>query len=174
MALAEVGAGDFVTAETMNYVIQRAVNRPICRLVLPSGSQSIGTGVNVEVLWPSGSEVLDDLNWHSTSTNTGRITPTYPGRYLVQSNITFASGSATSRRVMILKNGGGLANWVQQVPAASTSITFGTTDVVEMNGTTDFLSTYVRQDTGGSLTILGVGEATGGCYFAVTYLGDSL
>ena len=110
MALNEVGAGDFIAAETMNYIIQRAVNRPTCKLAL-TGTQAVAHNSNTAIPFAVGTEIFDDLNWHSTSVNTSRVTPTYAGRYLVTGQVSWVAAAGGDRRVMILKNGSFTNMW---------------------------------------------------------------
>lgn len=171
MALTEVGAGDFISAETMNYVIQRAVNRPTCKLAL-TGTQAVATGSNVAIAFAVGTEIFDDLNWHSTSVNTSRITPTYAGRYLVTGQASWPAAASSARRVMVLKNGGFTTMWNAITTAAE--ITQTITDEIEMNGTTDYLNLSLFQDSGGSVNAQGAGDSIRSTSFTVTYLGESL
>jgi hypothetical protein len=171
VALTEVGAGDFITAETMNYVIQRAVNRPTCKLALIA-NQAIGTGSNTAITFAVGTEIYDDLNWHSTSVNTSRVTPTYAGRYLVTAQVSWPAAASSNRRPMILKNGGFTSVWNTITTAAEVTMTV--TDEIELNGTTDYVNLSVFQDSGGSVNAQGAGDTIRATSITVTYLGESL
>ena len=176
MALDEVAAGDFIFDDYMNYIVRRQVNRPVCRLTLTSNVTLNSTGSNIGIVFGSGTEVLDDRGWHSISTNTSRVTPDLAGRYLVQANATFAGAATTTvdRRVMVLKNSGLTACWFRNSSplTASQSMSVAISDVIEMNGTTDFFQmaafTQVVQD------LAGTGDSVGSTCFTVTFLGDSL
>lgn len=171
MALAEVGAGDFIAAETMNYIIQRAVNRPTCKLTL-TAVQAITTSTNTAINFAVGTEIYDDLNWHSTSVNTSRITPTYAGRYLVTGQVSWPAAAVSDRRVMVFKNGGFTSVWNTISTAAEVTMTV--TDEVELNGTTDYVNLSVFQASGGTINAQGAGDTIRATSLTVTYLGESL
>lgn len=171
MALDEVGAGDNVNTETMNFVIQRQVNRPVCRLVLPA-NQAIATSTPTLILFGSSSETMDDLGWHDTSTNTSRITPKYAGRYAVKGWSTVSANTTGSRRLQILKNGVGYGGAHQKQADAAGPSQCDVWDVVEADGVLDYFELTAFQASGTGLSLVGVGDAFGGCGFVMVFLGE--
>jgi len=171
--MTEVGAGDFVTAETLNYIIQRAVNRPVCRLVL-TANFSTSNATATATPFAAGSEIMDDLNWHSTSSNTSRITPTYPGRYLVTGNVTWAQNTTGDRRVYLQKVGVASAAFQRPQPITGNPTTVFVSDILEANGTTDYFELTTYQSSGGALNVAGLSDNTNSTMFSVAYLGDLL
>lgn len=171
MALDEVGAGDAIAAETMNFVIQRQVNRPVVRLVLPA-NQTIANATPTLILFGSSSETMDDLGWHDTSTNTSRITPKYAGRYLVKGWCTFTANTTGSRRLQIYKNGVGYGGFHQKQADSAGAAQCDVFDIVEADGVSDYFELNAFQQSTVSLNLLGVGDAAGGCGFEMVFLGE--
>ena len=171
MALDEVGAGEVVSVETMNFVIQRQVNRPVCRLVLPS-NRSLVTGTPTNLNFDSGSEIMDDLNWHDMSTNPSRVTPNIPGRFLVIASGSFATSGTGERRLSINKNGTTFGAYDAQPGRAGGQTYCHVSDVVEANGTTDYFEVNVFQNSGGALNMLGALDAAFSTRFIVLFQGE--
>ena len=115
------------------------------------------------------SESFDTDNWHSTSTNTDRITPTLAGIYRVEIQVGFAPSATGMRGVRITKNGSTNIGGVQQSasPAGVMTLLYAAT-TMNMNGSTDYFSTEVRQTSGGNLALETSETAT---TFTVTWIG---
>jgi hypothetical protein len=172
MAMDEVGAGDFAFDDTFNYMIRRAVNRPICKLAL-AANQNFTSGSQQAVSFLAGSEVLDDLNWHSTSSLTSRVVPTYAGRYWVNGILSFASNTTGERRLIITKNGVGNAIYDRRFGVSATTNVSGC-GIIECNGTTDYIELQGVQASGGILAAQGTGDSAFGTMLEVVYMGDLL
>ncbi len=170
MAFAEVAGGDIIYASVINDIINRAVNRPICR-VAKTSNQSIADNTVVPITFTS--ETIDDLNWHSTNTNTSRITPTIAGRYLVTANLYFAASSVGDRRVYIEKNGASNGVWGRLIANGGNGLPLLVTGILTANGSTDYFEASAFQSTGGSLNVQGSGDVTFSSTFECTYLGDA-
>jgi hypothetical protein len=100
-------------------------------------------------------EDVDPDLWHSTVTNTARLTPQTAGRIsLIGAGVAFA-GNVTGRRgVRWALNGSPLNGTDVLVPAGSSG-TFAVGargDRVDVNGSTDYLTVQVYQDSGGALS----------------------
>jgi hypothetical protein len=109
-------------------------NGPAFRVFL-SGDVSITGGVNTKVAF--NSESFDTNNNFDTSTN--RFTPTVAGYY--QINLFVALGAATSTQASIRKNGTSiLLSWYLVNQASYGGMA---SDVVYMNGTTDYLEGFM-------------------------------
>jgi hypothetical protein len=115
-------------------------------IVTQSTTQSVANATFVTMLY--NTETLDVLNWHSTVTNTGRITPTIAGYYLVVFNLQ--TGTTSTRNVArITKNGTEIAK--TDISATVTQI--DATTFVYMNGSTDYLETQCFQQSGGTANV---------------------
>lgn len=165
---------DFAALATaVDTTIKAQVSRPVCILALAANQTALLTNSIVPILFPTApTEVLDDLNWHSVSTNTSRITPTLVGRYLININVTFAANATSDRRVYALKNGATNHIWQRLFPGTANSITVSTTGVLAMNGTTDYIELGAFQNSGAGLDVLGAGDATFSTSIEVVYLGN--
>ena len=85
-------------------------------------------------------ETTDTLNWHSTSSNTSRITPTISGFYLVSFN-GVSNGAANRNISAIYKNGVSVA----KTDISTTTNALDITTVVSLNGTTDYVESFLYQ-----------------------------
>ncbi len=170
MAYAEVAGGDIIYASTVNDLILRAINRPGTRLAKQS-NQSFANGVLDPITFGSGSEVRDDRGWHSTSSNTARVTPDLPGRYLCIGNVYFAASSVGDRRVYVTKNGSSNGVWGREIANGGNGLTLLVTGVLEANGTGDYFQLEAFQSSGGALNVQGSGDVTFSTTFEVVYFG---
>ena len=136
--------------------------------VYSATSQTIADSTWTTALY--GSEYWDTDGFHSTSTNTGRITiPTGKGgKYLVTIFGVWQSGSTGNRQLSLLKNGTdeparnyatNNANTLSQQMSYQIALVAG-----------DYLEVRVSQANGGNLSWYGTNDASGSL-FAVTYLG---
>lgn len=122
-----------------------------------SGNLSITN--NLETLLTFDSERFDNNSMHSTSSNTGRLTATVAGTYVITATLTFASNVIGVRYAYIRLNGatliaitklplagqGGLNDWM----GVATIYTLAASDYVEV---------VVFQNSGGSLNVINAGN----------------
>jgi hypothetical protein len=124
-------AGQVLTAAELN------AGLPTC--VLTNTSVSLINGTQQQV--PFTVEMTDLNNWHSTTTNTERITPNIAGTYLVTAQINDVSGSVTRALIEIYKNGAPLSGTPRVMTDTPGTIDdFNAVGFVTMNGTTDYLT----------------------------------
>jgi hypothetical protein len=130
---------------------------------------SLANDTTVALTWDS--ENFDTDAFHSTSTNTGRITiPSgLNGKYHINGAISFVGGGAGFRRVDVLKNGT-VFIYGGNIASASAS---GGTQIIPFSVlldlvATDYVSISVSQASGGTISTLG-GQAFG--QFNATFLG---
>lgn len=116
-------------------------------------------------------ESFDTDGFHSTSTNTDRITiPSGKGgKYLVQWQTNWAANSSGGRNTRLLLNTvvAAQGNWTSA--GTSTDSTIHTNTALLNLVATDYLQLQIGQSSGGSLNA-NSGEADG-CTFSVIYLG---
>jgi hypothetical protein len=134
--------------------------------VFNSVSQNITT--NVDTIVTFDSERNDTNAFHSTSTNTGRITiPTgYGGKYLITAQLKWNSGALANLYMGIRKNG--TVFFTQ--PAFSLQQQYSFQEDLVAG---DYLDISVFQNTGGTVTINANGDANNQSrqQFSVVYLG---
>jgi hypothetical protein len=139
-----------------------------CR-VTNSIDQSIPNATRTVVTFDT--ETFDTDGFHSTSTNTGRMTiPSgKAGKYLVTGNVTFATNSTGAREVYLFKNG----SFYSQVFAVATSAGSSGNAIPDLVNLAvgDYVELRVEQSSGGSLAVRGDGWGVGATYFGITYLG---
>jgi hypothetical protein len=97
------------------------------------------------------SEERDQHGWHSTVSNTGRITPTMPGMYLFHGTVAFATDTTGLRQLRLLKNGSLIVNIIRSEGLASAHTAIEVTRLIYMNGTTDYMELSAHQTSGGAL-----------------------
>jgi hypothetical protein len=97
-----------------------------------------------------GSEIFDTASCFDTSTS--RFTPNVAGYYQVQTAIQFATGVAGSYRLYgwIYKNGSS-DSFYEANPVGSLYCNLIISNLIYMNGTTDYLEVYVNQSSSGSI-----------------------
>lgn len=112
-----------------------------------TNAQAIANATLVEVTFGAGTEVLDVSGWHSTTTNTARITPTIAGYYLCAGFSVFNRAGAGQRfSEFIIKNG--------ITYSAEATIIGGdfpcviAQNIIYLNGTTDYVTHTLYQTSG--------------------------
>jgi hypothetical protein len=129
--------------------------------------QTIANSTNVDVTWDT--ESLDTNGFHSTSTNTDRITiPSgYAGKYLVISQLSYGNNATGDiRRAIIFKNTTQLSI-ANVAPNRSTPVASFIADMA----VGDYFKTAAYQDSGGNVTLEGNNFSQGATVFQAIYLG---
>lgn len=132
-----------------------SVNRPYCHVYQSStGTQTLAASTPVAINFDA--EVIDPSGFHSTVSNTSRITPTVAGRYLLIGGVVLNTSVSTTEDYYIIsqfrKNGAqvlGSSPYERSdlrhsgfvVPMATTSgsmVANGTTDYFQLYGNTNW------------------------------------
>jgi hypothetical protein len=132
-----------------------------------SVGQTIANSTNVDVTWDV--EELDTNGFHSTVTNTDRVTiPSgYAGKYLVTAQLCYGNFSGGSNRLaVIFKN-------TTQVSRSNVAVTRGTpfASYTCSMSEGDYFKVAASQDSGSSNTLEGNNFSQGATAFQVIYLG---
>jgi hypothetical protein len=130
-------------------ILQSAANRA---WVTDTGSQTITTGNWTVVVF--NSERSDTAGYHSTSSNTGRLTvPTgFTGTYLVSAHIAIgASAGGALRGLRIVKNGTQVLAIQSTPPNGSFPDYLSVSTWVDLTTIGDYVTCEVYQDSGGNL-----------------------
>lgn len=99
----------------------------------------------------AGAAATDPEGFHSTSSNTSRITPTIAGWYRFSGTIHW-SANATGRRGTGVRYNGSTIFYGMIIPASSVGTTSTMVSIsLFANGTTDYFELFGYQDSGGSL-----------------------
>ena len=125
---------------------------PRCR-AKRNADQSIGTASTTAITLPS--EDFDTDGFHSTSTNTSRITiPTgLGGDYLIAAHLVFASNATGNRQLVLWKNGAGL-ELIGVTNSAISGITTRLSFTVALPLVAgDYLEIAAFQNSGGNLNV---------------------
>ena len=113
-------------------------------------STTSGTDYTIGASGFTYTEYIDPLAWHSTATNTDRITPTVAGLYRVTNVATYGANASNYRRAVINVSGSlvtGAATLAVYAPAATA------TAVVALNGSSDYVTCATYQDSTATLTV---------------------
>jgi hypothetical protein len=143
-------AGDPILAADYLGIRRGTIDNLICRIRMATAGQSIANNTTTAVNMDT--EDFDPYSFHSTSSNTSRITPTVAGYYDVRGGVYMASATAVWD-VAIAKNGTPIQSG--QRDTAGTSIQSGrkAAAYVYCNGTTDYVEIVVTQVTGAALVV---------------------
>lgn len=97
-------------------------------------------------------EEFDTSNWHSTSSNTSRLTPTIPCKLVVVGTAVFFTSSTGNKGVRIAKNGApALGRQVFGPPSANELWSQQAFAILSFNGTTDYVEVQGFQVSGANL-----------------------
>lgn len=119
-------------------------------LLTNSANITLANNTTVTLTWDQ--EVLDSNAFHSTSTNTSRITipAGKAGKYLVTSKVQYSSNSSGRRIVQIIKNGANLWDFESADPGSSELQLQGVAIIDLAVG--DYVETTAWQNSGSSLS----------------------
>lgn len=162
MAITAPNDGDFAT-DVWPKAVTAALSPYGC-VLLRTADQTISDATDTAITFPSGSvtEVLDTNGFHDTGSNTARITiPTGgDGWYDLGFNVGFALNSTNQRLVWIELNGSagsGTMIFSRSMAAHATSTSRLGGSVPYLLAAGDYVTLNVRQNSGGSLAVLGAG-----------------
>jgi hypothetical protein len=131
-----------------------------------TGNYTIATGAITALTFDS--ELFDTDSFHSTSTNTSRITiPSgKAGKYVI-SVVTYFDPNATGARATYIRKNGANINFVQGGYTASGTLAAGQTISLTADlAVGDYIEAAVFQNSGGNLTVYGTNV-----HFSAMYLG---
>jgi hypothetical protein len=136
-----------------------------------SGNQSLANNTLTALTFDT--EELDTDGFHSTVSNTSRITipAGKGGKYLIIGQVSFTANTTGLRNFKIIKNGGADGHDIE-IPTSSVSNAngFAQQDILDLVAT-DYIEIFAQQSSGTSLNALGDGNGPAKTRFAVTYLG---
>lgn len=127
-----------------------------CQLRQLSPGQTIPNNTLTALTFGAGSEDFDDDNWHDTSVNPTRITPTIPGVYRARVKVVWSfNTSITACYCSLGKNGSAIDASGNHKPNSTNNVaTFGgvVEALVYMNGTTDYIEGSAAHVSTGSVS----------------------
>jgi hypothetical protein len=132
------------------------------------GTQTIANNTNTAITFDS--EFFDTDGFHSTSTNTSRITipAGMSGKYSVVSTaLTWDINGTGKRGLGIYKNGAALTSSLEIIPSGSIYVSNALSVVIDLSAG-DYIELYAIQTSGGNLTAYARNQDYP---FTVTYLG---
>jgi hypothetical protein len=147
-----------------------AIPSPTWEGCLITGDANITLTNNADTLITWNTELLDTNSFHSTVTNTGRITIPVAGKYKVYFQHYVEQGAAGERASTLFLNGNTYA--ITTTHASSTSVASVNTMSLTMDlALSDYLETKVFQDSGGNRNLKTSDATWIYSWFGVDYLG---
>jgi hypothetical protein len=136
-----------------------------------SGSQLIANSTTTAVTWDT--ERIDTDAFHSTSSNTSRITipAGLGGYYNVFGSFIIKKGGATSVEIFLYKNGSSIGNAIVSVPSTTANFTQLYYTAYLSLAATDYIELYARQNAGEDRPLMGNNEFLDGMYFQANLIG---
>lgn len=123
-----------------------------------TGTQTIANTTPTAITF--NAEVIDNPSgsgFHSTVSNTSRVTPTVAGRYFLMGGVCFPAAGTGSFNAQFRKNGAvvlGAATYQdkQLYTSGFVALSAQCTATLVANGTTDYFELFTNQNSGGNLT----------------------
>jgi hypothetical protein len=138
-----------------------------CSLTQSTDSQTINNATWTAVTFDT--EAVDTNAFHSTSSNTSRITiPTgYAGKYQVNYSVSYGTGSATGLRyAQIYKNGATYVGSATVLSATTSANISANNSLIMVLAEADYIEAYIYQSSGSSMAMDRYSQS-----FSVQYLG---
>jgi len=120
-----------------------------------SSTQTISTGTYTKIQF--NTKVFDTATAFDTATNY-RFTPLVAGYYQISLYGRDASGISSALQISLFKNGASVAENIGAV--SGNGLSSGVNFLVYMNGSTDYLEGYVKQTSGGNMTLTNASNLT--------------
>lgn len=134
------------------------------------GAMTVNSGVDTVIGFDTRD--YDPFGWFDTAS--GRFTPKVPGYYRVSANMLFTGVATGSRWIAHFRKNGATGEWRRVADlswGANNDGGLGGTDLIYLNGGSDYLEFTVYQNTGGSRSII---VGTGYCFMAAELVGTSV
>ena len=165
----QVLTADSTTATGLNWATAASGSTFAGCVLTNSASQSISGSTLTTVTFDT--ESIDTDGYHSTSTNTGRITipAGKAGKYLITGMGAFTFNATGSRSIWIYLNGSAKTSW-QSMPTSAGGTGLIASFILDL-AVGDYVELKVYQSSGGSLNLLGNNSDTGVTNFIASYLG---
>ena len=147
-----LSAGQIALDTDLSALVSRTYQKPIGRLV-QAVATSIPTGL-VQTALTFTTEEVDTHGYHSTSVNTSRVTPLQAGYYRFTGTVFMAAFTTPVSMQALFRQNGSV-----NIPASSRSLpstlanglSFPTTAIIAMNGTTDYVELTALQSSAGAV-----------------------
>ena len=127
------------------WTVPRLFTKPIGRLVDTTGGQSLPHNTLTAITFAS--EAIDTDNFHSTSSNTARVTPTKAGYYRFNGSVSFTGRTDYTALEVTLHKAGVAVEPASRIPGSGGSNSTAVVPVqaiISMNGTTDYVDMRAR------------------------------
>ena len=150
----DAGGNQILTSDGSGVITGNLSARPAFEATL-SASQSIPNTTATKVQF--NTENYDTNGYYDNATNY-RFTPLVAGKYFVYSYVRFLSIVDGNQGIVYLYKNGSSISFTSDGSAGGTSaVNFSTTitQIIDLNGSTDYIEAFVYQDSGSSKNIQG-------------------
>ena len=136
-----------------------------------SVSQTLSNNTQTAITFDT--ESLDSDSYHSTTTNTSRITipAGKAGKYLIYGHIGFNTNATSFRRITFYKNGVAFAGMYTSATGGSVAPSIIPYTAIVNLAVSDYVEMFGVQNSGGNLTVRGDDETLGITTFAAFLIG---
>lgn len=142
------GPGQIADDEDFSAIEQSSSGRPIGRLVAV-GTQALADNTDVAITFSA--EDYDTDGFHSTSSNTSRITPNLPGYYKFKGTVYFAPQTTpVVSEARFRKNASSNLAPADRKAGQTVAFSLYTEVTIDFNGTTDYIELIGKQDSAGA------------------------
>lgn len=139
--------GQRLTAATLEDLAGQTTTKPIGR-IYETASQNLADATAVAITFTL--EDFDTHSFHSTSSNTSRVTPTVAGYYRFRGTVAFgAQATPVFSDAWIRKNGATDLPGAGRAAGQTSAFCVAAEAIVSMNGSTDYIELIGRQDSAG-------------------------
>ncbi len=163
-------AGETVTATMLNAHVRDNMTdlrtAKHCR-AYATGTQSLTNNTFEAITF--GAETYDTDAWHSTGSNTERITPTLAGLYLVVGSLEFASNTTGLRALRLLLNSTTIGQTTVGATATGAPM-LSCSALYRANGSSDYFQMHGYQNVSPSAA-LNTSTTTSAPWLHVTWIG---
>ena len=147
-----VATGDKTFASDVLTIIAGTLQKPLCRL--RQVTAQTGVAHNTQTIVTFDTEDFDTHGAHSTSSNTGRITPQVAGYYRFSATVLFQNRTDWTLLLAFFRKNGATATAPagRVAPSATSNLTYAVscTAIQPMDGVSDYMEVMCQASNGAS------------------------
>lgn len=166
----QVLTADSTTATGLKWAAASSTPTFVGAFIYQAATQSLTNGTETAITMDT--EVFDTDGFHSTSSNTSRMTiPSgKAGKYLLVASIGYV-GNATGTRSLVWRKNGSYQSYLDNNPGNTGTFTMTASTIYDL-AVGDYVELGGYQTSGGNLNVMGTASGNGNVtYLAIQYLG---
>ena len=141
------GAGTITLSSGMNTAVAAGTNKTPFFLANKTAAQTLSSGTSTKVTG------LADVYDTSSTFADNKFTPAVAGYYYLEGTTNINIASAGKYLQSLIYKNGSLISYSQVVAEGTNNTYASTTSVIDLADTDDYYELYIRQNTGGDVTI---------------------